>query len=295
LTVAPLGRPGATVSVPTTAGSASREAGHAARRAATSPALDRLARVGFIAKGLVYGLVGVLAVQVAFGDPEEADQQGALHAVAQQPLGGVVLWVMVAGLAGYALWRLSQAIWGVRTEPDDTKRTAKRIVALADGLIYGLIGVLALRTVTAGPGSGGSQQTAVAKVLDWPGGVALVAVVGAVVAAVGLGLAIHGLRTDFEENLDKGSMGRGVFTVSRALGLVGHAARGLVIALAGALVISAAIDHEPGKAEGLDAALKNLAGAPYGKPLLLSAAAGLIAYGAYCWIEARYRRLGTRA
>jgi hypothetical protein len=281
------------VSVPTTAGSASREAGQAARRAATSPALDRLARVGFVAKGLVYGLVGVLAVQVAFGDSEEADQQGALQAVAQQPFGEVVLWLMVAGLAGYALWRLSQAIWGVRTEPDDAKRNVKRLIALGDGLLYGLIGVLALRTVTAGSGSGGSQTT-VAKVLDWPAGVVLVAAVGAVIAAVGLALAFHGLRTDFEENLDRGSMGRGVFTLARALGLFGHVARGLVIALVGGLVISAAVGHEPGKAEGLDAALKNLAGAPYGKPLLLAAAAGLIAYGVYCWVEARYRRLGTR-
>ena len=105
------------------------QAGRTARRAANSRALDVLARVGFLAKALIYALVGVLAIQIAFGDHEEADQQGALHAVAQQPLGAVVLWLMVAGLVGYALWRLCQASGaGARsaTAPSGTRSASCR-------------------------------------------------------------------------------------------------------------------------------------------------------------------------
>ena len=175
------------MSIRSTAGSVPAEAGHAARRAANSGALDKLARIGFLAKGLIYALVGVLAIQVAFGDPEEADQQGALHAVAQQPLGAVVLWVMVAGLAGYALWRLSQAIWGVHGESDE-----KQAQCQAADSARRWSDLRSDRRARAPHGHGGfasgsDQQTAVAKVLDWPGGEALVIAAGVVVVGVGLG------------------------------------------------------------------------------------------------------------
>jgi len=267
------------------------EARHQGRRAANSKTLDALARVGFVAKGLIYALVGLLAIQVAFGDQEKPDQQGALQSVAEQPFGAAVLWLVVAGLAGYALWRLAEAIWGHREESDERKRTLKRLISAGDGVIYAAVGVLAFRTVTAGSGGGSGQQTAVSKVLDWPAGEVLVFSVGAAIVIAGLALTVHGLRTDFEDNLDRSAMGRSMFGAVRVIGLVGNAARGLVIALVGGLVIDAALEHEPGKAGGLDVALKNLAGAPYGKPLLLIAAVGLIAYGVYCAIEARYRRL----
>jgi hypothetical protein len=278
------------MSTPSTA-QVKAQASRNGRRAANSKTLDGLARVGFVAKGLIYALVGVLAIQVAFGDQEKPDQQGALHAVAEQPFGAAVLWLVVAGLAGYALWRLAEATWGHQDESDERKRTLKRLVSLGDGVIYCAIGVLAFRTVTAGSGGGSGQQTMVSKVLDWPAGEALVFAVGAGIVIAGLALTVHGLRTDFEENLDTQAMGGSMFSVIRVVGLIGHAARGLVIALVGGLVIDAAVEHEPGKAGGLDVALKNVAGAPYGKPLLLLAAAGLIAYGVFCAIEARYRRL----
>jgi hypothetical protein len=271
------------------------QAENAARSAANSTALDALARLGFVARALIYTLVGVLAVQIAFGDRKQANQQGALQTIAQQPLGSVVLWLIVAGLAGYALWRFSQAILGWHEVDEDAKRFAKRAASFGNGLIYAAIGVLALKTVTSGSSSGASQQqSTVAKVLDWPGGEAIVIAAGVVIAAVGIGLVIYGLRTDFEDNLDKSSMGPVSFNAARVLGLVGNTARGLVVALVGALFVKAAVDHKPGDADGLDAALKNIAGAPYGKPLLLIAAAGLIVFGLYCLIEARYRRLGTR-
>ena len=130
-----------------------------------------------------------------------------------------------------------------------------------------------------------------AKVLGWPGGQALVVIAGLVVIAIGIGLTIRGLKTDFEKHLDTGRMSRRTFEAVRRLGQVGYVARGIVFALVGIFVIKAAMDHQPGKAEGFDVALKSVAEAPFGQFLLMAAALGLVCFGAYCVAEARYRRL----
>ena len=269
----------------------SATAGGAARQAANSEAVNKAARVGFVAKGLVYALIGALAFQVALGDSEKADQKGALQAVAEKPGGSVVLWLMVAGFLGYALWRFSEAAWGRRDETDERKRTLKRVGSALNGLVYLAFAVLAFRTATSSASSGSESTSLTAKVLEWPGGQGLVVFAGLVVIAIAVGLTLRGLKTDFEKHLDTGRMSGTMFTAVRRLGQVGYVARGLVFALIGGLVIKAALDHEPGKASGFDVALKSLAGAPFGRVLLMAAAAGLVCFGAYCLAEARYRRL----
>lgn len=263
----------------------------AARHAADSDAVDKAARVGFVAKGLVYALIGALAFQVALGDSEKADQKGALQAVAEKPGGSIVLWLMVAGFLGYALWRFSEAAWGRRDETDERKRTLKRVGSALNGLVYLAFAVLAFRTVTSSASSGSESTSLTAMVLEWPGGQGLVVFAGLVVIAIAVGLTLRGLKTDFEKHLDTGRMSGTMFTAVRRLGQVGYVARGLVFALIGGLVIKAALDHEPGQASGFDVALKSLAGAPFGRVLLMAAAAGLVCFGAYCVAEARYRRL----
>ncbi len=267
----------------------SQAEGHA-RQAANSGAMDTAARLGFLAKGLVYALIGVLAVQVAFGGSEQTDQQGALQTIADKPGGSIVLWLMVVGFAAYAAWRLSEAAWGRRDEADEKKRTAKRVGSAVNGLVYLFFGVLAYKTVT-GSSSSSSSADVTAKVLGWPGGQALVFVAGLVVLGVAAGLTWRGLKTDFEKHLDTGRMSRTTFTAVRRLGQVGYVCRGAVFALVGILVCKAAMDHQPGKAKGFDVALKSLAGAPGGQLLLVLAGLGLVSFGAYCAAEARYRRL----
>ena len=278
------------MSTPTTnSATGSAEAG--ARRAANSEALDKAARVGFVAKGVVYALIGVLTFQVAFGSNQRTDQKGALQTIADKPGGSFVLWLMVLGFVAYAVWRFSEAIWGRRDETDEKKRTLKRIGSAANGLIYLFFGVLAFRTVTGSSSSGSSGADVTAKVLEWPGGVALVVLAGLVIMAVAVGLTWRGLKTDFEKHLNTASMSHTTFTVVRRLGQVGYIARGAVFFLIGILVVKAAMDHQPGKAQGFDVALKTLAGAPFGQVLLVLAALGLICFGAYSVAEARYRRL----
>lgn len=262
-----------------------------AHHAANSSAINKAARVGFVAKGIVYALIGALALQVALGDSEQADQKGALQAVAEKPGGSVVLWLMVVGFLGYALWRFSEAAWGRRDETDEKKRTAKRIGSAVNGAIYLGFGILAFRTVTASSSSGSSSSDLTSKVLEWPGGQTIVFVAGLVIIAVGIGLAIRGLKTDFEKHLDTGRMSPATFKAVRRLGQVGYVARGAVFALVGVFVCKAAMDYQPGKAAGFDVALKSIADAPFGQLLLILAALGLICFGAYAVAEARYRRL----
>jgi len=278
------------MSVPT-ARSATAQAEGTAQRAANSGAMNKAARLGFLAKGLVYGLIGLLAIQVAFGDNKRTDQKGALQSIADKPGGSIVLWLMVLGFAAYAVWRLSEAAWGRRDETDEKKRTAKRIGSAVNGLVYLFFGVLALKTATGSSSSSSSSSDMTAKVLEWPGGQALVFIAGLVVIGIAVGLTIRGLKTDFEKHLNTGQMSRTTFTAVRRLGQIGYVCRGAVFALVGILVCKAAMDHQPGKAQGFDVALKSLAGAPGGQLMLVVAGLGLLCFGAYCWAEARYRRL----
>jgi Domain of Unknown Function (DUF1206) len=279
------------MSTPTTSSTAKDSAERHARQAANSKWLDRAARLGFLAKGLVYALIGVLAFQVAMGDQQRADQKGALQSIADKPGGSFVLWLMVLGFLAYAAWRFSEAAFGRRDETDEKKRTAKRIGSAANGAIYLAFAVLAFRTVTSSSSSGGGGADITAKVLDWPAGQALVVIAGLVIMVVAVALAWRGLKTDFEKHLNTARMSRTTFTAVRRLGQVGYIARGAVFFLIGALVVKAAVDHQPGKAQGFDVALRSLAGAPFGQVLLIAAALGLICFGAYCVAEARYRRL----
>jgi hypothetical protein len=261
----------------------------AARQAANSDTLNTAARFGFVAKGIVYALIGVLAFQVALGDQERTDQKGALQKVSEQPFGTLVLWLMAIGFFAYALWRFSEAAWGRWDETDEKKRTAKRVGSAANGLVYLAFGFLAVRTATGS--SSTEQSTWTARVLNHSGGKTLVIIAGLIVVAIAVGLAIQGFKTNFDKHLDKSRMSARTHSAATRLGQVGYVARGAVFALVGIFILKAAVDHQPGKAQGFDTALKSVADAPFGKFLLMAAALGLICFGAYCLVEARYRRL----
>ena len=131
-----------------------RTAERTAKRAADSPWADRLARLGFCARGVVYILVGVIALQIAFGTgsrDDEASKDGALREIAERPMGGVLLAVLAAGLAGYALWRATEALWGKRDEDDEAKRSAKRLLSAGKAGAYLVLLASTLRFVTEGP------------------------------------------------------------------------------------------------------------------------------------------------
>lgn len=274
-------------------GTAVQEAGRRVRRARHSTWLDRTARVGFAARGLLYLTVAFLALGIVRGrGGEPADKQGAVRALSDTPVGLGLLVVLLVGFAGYGLWRAAEAAWGRRGERDEARRTAKRAASAGKALIYGALAATTA-SILMGRDEGGSQQESIwtAKVFQLPGGRLLVGAAGLVVVGVGGWLVVRGVRTKFDENLDTRAMPGPVRTVVLVGGAAGHAARGVVIALAGMLLVKAALDYDPQEAKGVDGTLRTIAQQPYGKVLLLLAAGGLAAFGLLSFVEARYRRL----
>ena len=205
-----------------------------------------------------------------------------------------MLILLVIGFAAYALWRFVEA-WAA--PGDDAKKWVKRAGSVGRGLIYAGLAYSAAK-ILAGAGSSGSQNerahATTATLLSWPAGTWLVAAAGAVVFGVGLWNLYRGLTRKFEKKWRTGEMGPAARTWGGRAGTAGHVARGVVFGLVGVFVIRAAIQYDPKEAIGLDGALQKLASASYGPYLLGLTAAGLIAYGLYCLVDARYRDVSAR-
>lgn len=261
-----------------------------ARRAARSPAATVLARAGLTARGVIYLLVGLVAILVAVGQSSrEADQAGALKLLASKPYGLVALWLLGLGFAAYALWRLSEAAFGVSGEGYGA---GPRLKSAARAVIYAGFAVLTFDVIA---GTGGSQarreQDWSAKAMHYPGGRWLVGIIGLAVVIAGLVLVLEGVRSTFMRLLETSRMSPRTQAVVKPLGMVGTAARGAIFALAGALVINAAVSYQPSKARGLDKALLTLRDQPFGEVLLVLAALGLIIFGVYALCEARWHKV----
>jgi len=274
-------------------GAAARQARRQARRAGSSGWLDRVARVGLAGRGLLYLTVAFLAVGISRGQGgENADKQGAVRALAATTFGSVVLIFLVVGFFGLALWQAAEAAWGRRDESDDAKRTAKRAASAGKALVYALLAASTASVLLGSDNAGGGRESEVtARVLELPGGRGLVGLGGLVLVGVGGWLVARGVRRKFEKHLDTGAMPKRLRSAAALGGAVGHSARGVVAGLAGLLLVKAALDYDPRQAKGIDGTLRTIAEQPYGRVLLLLAALGLAAFGLFCFVEARYRRL----
>jgi hypothetical protein len=259
-------------------------------RAARSNTLGRLARLGLAARASMYLLIGVLALTVALGrSSAETDQRGAMQDLNHHAAGHLLLWVIAVGLAGYAVWRFSEAAFRV---VGDGEGVGTRVKSFVRGCIYAFFSFSAFQ-IALGQATGsqaGQEEDLSAKMMRHGGGRVAVGVVGAVVVVVGLALIVEGLTHKFEKYLDVASMTPGTHRTVKVLGVIGTAARGAVFALAGVFVVQAAWDYQPRKAAGLDGALKSLRDTAAGPWLLAVAALGLVAFGLYGFAEARWRR-----
>ena len=256
-----------------------------------SHAFEWLSRAGFVARALVYGIIGVLALKLALGHGGKlADQEGALQTVARQPFGEVLLTLVAIGLGGYSLWRLVRAAIGHGPEGSDSG--FDRISALASGIAYGAICALAVEIlIGAGGGSAGSPKKATAGVLGWPAGAWIVGLAGVVMIGVALYQGYRGITKKFLEESKVEEMPPPVKEWISRLGTIGHLARMVVFGLVGVFLIKAAVDYNPDKAVGLDGALAKIVDRSYGPFLLGVVAAGLIAFALYSLSDARYRRI----
>jgi Domain of Unknown Function (DUF1206) len=257
------------------------------RRATHSPAFEALARIGFIARGVIYATIGLLAIQVAIhSSNEKTNQRGA-----KQPFGHGLLIAVAIGLGGYALWRFVQAAYGRGPEGGGDSSSSGRIVALASGISYAAMCALAVSVLLGTSSSSSNAHSSTAGVLSWPAGRWIVGAAGVVFIGVALYQGYKGISRKFLEEDKTEKMGPTARRWVTVIGVVGHLARMVAFGLIGIFVVKAAVDYAPKKAVGLDGALAKLAHQTYGTALLFVVAAGLVAFGLYSIADARYRRI----
>jgi hypothetical protein len=271
---------------------------HAARagRAASAevaPWIEKMARVGYAAKAVLYATIGALAAQAAFGrGGGTTDTRGAMGEVLGAPFGRVLLVVIALGRFGYAAWRVVQRVTDPEGRGRDAKGVATRASFVARGLLHGALAVSALRIALGDRGEsngGGRSEGLTARALDLPAGELIVWAAALSFLGYGAYQLYRAAVAKLSKQLDLGRMsaeaGRWVIGVSRA----GIAARGIVFGAIGVLLARAASRHDAGQAGGVGDALREVA--QLGRLPLAAIALGLVAYGVYELLNARYRRI----
>lgn len=250
-----------------------------------SPVLQVLARGGFAVNGLIHLLIGAIAITVALGGEGSADQGGALGQVASYPFGFVILWILVVALAALGLFQLVEAALVRGRDPEDWASRGKEA---AKGVAYLAVGGSALVYAVGGrPDSAEQASDLSATLIATPGGVIALVIVGLIAAGVGVYFVVKGLRKGYLDDLALPNAGwRRAATV---LGTGGYVAKGIAVFVVGVLFIIAAATTDASEATGLDGALKSLAALPAGGIVLIVVGAGLIAYGVFCFVRARFR------
>jgi succinate dehydrogenase/fumarate reductase cytochrome b subunit len=270
-------------------GDASQKADRAVAEAASasrSPALRVLARAGFVFIGLVHILIGVIALQIDRGQGGQADQSGAIGSLASKPGGPLLLWAGFAACAALALWMSSEAVFEARSATDSKKKLQEAGAAVGKAVVFGFLAFTF--AVFASGGSKNSSQSAsdfTAKLMGAPAGMVLLIVAGLAIVAAGAYYVYRGVTRKFMQDLQDPGNAR---TAVEWIGTIGYAAKGLVLAVVGILIIAAAATADPSKSSGLDGGLKTLGSQPFGVFLLAATAAGLVCYGAYSMARARY-------
>lgn len=257
-------------------------------RVAEREALPAAGRAGFVARGVVYVLIGVLAVRIAVGSGgQQADRQGALQQVAAQPFGKAMLWALVVGFGCMTIWRGSQALLTRR-------KTPSRLLDAGRAVFYASVcwgtAAYAARGDSGSSGNAKSQDWT-ASALKLPAGRPLVALAGCALIAVGATLALRAAQRRFLRKLTTATMTPRTRQTVTTLGLVGGIARGTVFAAAGVFLLVAALRFDPHEAKGVDATLRTFAHTPAGPWLLIVIAIGLVLFGCFSFASARWRRL----
>lgn len=270
---------------------AGRQAGQAAAGAIRSPWVERLARLGYAARGIVYALVGILAVQAAFGGRgQTTDSRGAIQKIAQEST--ALLWLVALGLFGYALWKVIQGVLDPEGKGSDAKGWIQRGAMVVSGLLYGGLAWAAVKMATGNGGSGGGgSQGFTAEMMAKPFGRWLVALAGLAVIVYAVYEMYKGWTEKFKRKLKMGEMEPEEQKIATWTGKAGLLARGIVFILSGWFLVQAALRFDPSQARGLSGALDTLASQPFGPWLLGLVALGLVAFGAYSILQARYRRI----
>jgi NADH:ubiquinone oxidoreductase subunit 5 (subunit L)/multisubunit Na+/H+ antiporter MnhA subunit len=263
----------------------------------TAEWIERLARFGYAAKGVVYAIVGILAFQAAFNwGGQVSGSKGAFRTIASQPFGKVLLFIVAVGLVGYVVWRFVQALYDPEHNDDGLSNFARRASYVVSGIIYGTLAFTAFRIVfssgSSAAGSGGSsssQQTAT--LLSQPFGQWLVGLVGVASAGYGFYCIYRGIKTKFRRKLKTYEMSPTEQEWAIRIGRFGLISKGIVTVIIGYFFVQAARTADPSQAKTTEGALQAIQQQSYGAILMGIVALGLIAYGIHLLTQARYRRI----
>jgi hypothetical protein len=258
--------------------------------------IERLARFGYAAKGVVYILVGFLAFQAAFNwGGEVTGTRGAFQNVASGPFGKVLLFIIAVGLLGYVVWRFVQAATDPEHNDEGAKAFGRRASYVVSGLIYGSLALFAFRIVfsgSGGAGAGGSSSTEqTAGLLAKPFGQWLVGAIGVAIVAYGFYCFYRAITTKFRRKLKLAEMSPKEEKWSTRIARFGLTAKGIVAVITGYFFIQAGRTSDASEARTTEGALQTIQQQPYGAWLMGIVALGLIAYGIHLGVQARYRRI----
>lgn len=256
--------------------------------------LQKLMRTGFVAKGIIYILIGVLAFQVAIGvGGSTTDQQGVLMKVASQPFGRIILTLIAIGLVGLSIWYVIRSVKDTDNAGRDLKGLIKRTGYFLSGLFYAGIAFSAFRRVFNSRGGGsGNVDSWTATLMQYPLGRWLIAIVGLIVIGVGLYQFYRAYSANFMQHLKTSNMQEEEHETGKRAGQYGYTARGVIYTLIGIFVTDAAITYDPDRVGGMGRALTALAREPHGPYILSVVALGFVAYGLFALlILSRHRKL----
>lgn len=267
------------------------DAGNQARQAHHSEWMDHAIRAGLVAYGVVHLLIAWLALQLAFGDREgSASSSGAMQQLAEQPFGKVLVWLIALGMLLLVIWRVLEAVYGHQGEEGST-RVRKRVTSAGKAVLYGAIGVSALKVATGSGSSGGKKSgtdSTTAKLMDLPGGQVLVVLVGLAVIGYGGYLLVKAWTEKYAKELDAEGKSGETGSAYLLFGKIGYAAKGIAIGTVGGLFVYAGVTHEAKKSGGLDQALHEVLEQPFGPVLLGLIAVGIGCYGLFAFARARH-------
>ncbi len=256
--------------------------------------IEPIARFGYASKGVVYLIVGLLAMPVAFGiGNTSVGTSDALQIIVTQPLGKFLLTVVAVGLASYAVWRFIQAFIDPEHQGGNAKRVVPRLGYAISGMSYASLAVTAIQIITGGGGDRSSwRQDWTARLLAQPFGQVLLAIAGALVMGVGVSFAYVAFTAKFRQRLRLVEMSDVYVKWATGIARFGVTARGVAFGIIGLLLIQSAVQSDPDEVQGLGGALQTLAEEPFGQGLLVAIAVGFVAYAIHLLILARYRRIG---
>ena len=257
-------------------------------------AIEKLARFGMGAKGIVFVILGILTAMAAFNaGGQKAGQSDALKFIYNQPFGQVLLALLTVGLLGYVVWRFVQAFRDPENEGNDKKGVAKRIGYGASGVLYGFLAYEAIKMLiqSGSSGGGGGNKQVVGMLLEQPFGQILVGIVAIALFVKGALEIRKAITEKFMKEINAGQLKHKVRETVKNVGKVGLIARGVVVGIIGYLFLRAAIESNANEAGGTEGAFSFIQSSSYGSILLGIVAIGLACYGVYMLVKARYKAL----